>query len=301
MAEKRGASQSTEADTVHASSQPVKKVRHDVAASDTATPISCKTAPASTAEDDSTLPRPVTTPHLDGQDVPLSSNADTNSEGVSFNSDDKERPYFSHEEWLRLLNCQLANSPKFDEIEDLDRHGCTGALLKITLLKYRYTFVGKATTEWFRDEVEAEGYRYEDLWDIQGLHVPVYLSHVDFHEIERTDELVIFIGEYPKPCDARDKHCADYMLRMSWAREDLPDEGEGWVLDEVKSDIKTCLEAIHECGLLHGDSQNFVFHPDTHKAVAIDFGLSRDGGDIDARKEIESAEEWLESYEDLWE
>ncbi|KAK9359724.1 hypothetical protein V1504DRAFT_469960 [Lipomyces starkeyi] len=79
---------------------------------------------------------------------------------------------------VRLIKQQLD--------KDLDNHctplgkvGIRGALFKLTLFSYGYTFVGKGTTDRLWTEVRNEADVYRALQKAQGSAVPVFLGTID--------------------------------------------------------------------------------------------------------------------------
>ncbi|KAI1325774.1 hypothetical protein F5Y16DRAFT_422577 [Xylariaceae sp. FL0255] len=192
---------------------------------------------------------------------------------VALHQGDNGYHLVSHEEWLRLLNVQLKSSIK-KGVKDLDLRGATGALLKMTLLSHGYTFVAKATPSHSKDDLKTEEAVYKHCFqDIQGLHVPVFLGLIDLSLIHRQNELVIKTGAGPRIVE---KHYAADLMAMSFAGDSLYIDDQSWNKESVMSDVKTCLLAIHERGILHGDagSHNIMFDANTHKAVVIDFNLA---------------------------
>ncbi|SPO01930.1 uncharacterized protein DNG_04603 [Cephalotrichum gorgonifer] len=73
-----------------------------------------------------------------------------------------------------------------DGVVHLDKRGARGVLFKVTLLRYSYTFVSKATTAGFIPELKHEADIYRHLLELQGICVPVFLKAVDLRELNRT-------------------------------------------------------------------------------------------------------------------
>ncbi|KAJ4176646.1 hypothetical protein NW767_015375 [Fusarium falciforme] len=67
----------------------------------------------------------------------------------------------------------------------LGKHGARGALFKVTLLAYGYTFVCKGTVQAFIRDLEHEAAVHKRLERIQGVNVPVFLGAVDLRSLKR--------------------------------------------------------------------------------------------------------------------
>ena len=64
--------------------------------------------------------------------------------------------------------------------------GARGALFRVTLLKYGYTFVSKGTIKELVPDLRHEEVVYDRLQPIQGDCVPVHLGAIDLRGISRT-------------------------------------------------------------------------------------------------------------------
>ena len=113
----------------------------------------------------------------------------------------------SHADWLRLLHEQLRET--LDKgVEPMGKQGARGALFRLTLLAYGYTFVGKGTVAEFQPDLYHEAGVYNKLRSMQGVHVPVFLGTVDLRRLDRTyyfDFRVRIV----------------YMLLLSWGGDSL--------------------------------------------------------------------------------
>ncbi|KAG6139348.1 hypothetical protein E4U12_007452 [Claviceps purpurea] len=168
-----------------------------------------------------------------------------------------------HTEWLRLLQDQFKQS--LDEgITYQSIVGARGALFKVTLLAYGYTFVSKGTVAGHIKHLEHEMRVYERLKPIQGRYVPVFLGTMDLRTVDK--DYWIYFETY-----------VVHMMFMSWG---------GFLLDEDKMDGLDVLDdvawidegieaidAVHEVGVLHRDVRwaNILYNPHTNGIMLIDF------------------------------
>ncbi|KAG6256215.1 hypothetical protein E4U49_006959 [Claviceps purpurea] len=170
-----------------------------------------------------------------------------------------------HAEWLHLLREQFKQS--LDEgIICQSVFGARGALFKVTLLAYGYTFVSKGTVSGHGEHLEHEARVYERLKPIQGQRVPVFLGAIDLRTLEK--DYWINFGTY-----------VVHMMFVSWGgvhvdqnkvdRLDILHEVPVALVDES---IRT-LKAVHNEGVLHCDVQwgNVLFNPETKGIMVIDF------------------------------
>jgi hypothetical protein len=77
----------------------------------------------------------------------------------------------------QLMLCQLAQDPD-NGCEPLGKQGARGALFKLTLDTYGYTFVAKGTVRAFKANLKHEGVVYQHLNELQGELVPDYLGNI---------------------------------------------------------------------------------------------------------------------------
>jgi hypothetical protein len=82
-----------------------------------------------------------------------------------------------HKTLAQLMLCQLAQDPD-NGCELLGKQGARGALFKLTLDTYRYTFVAKGTVRAFKANLKHEGVVYQHLNKLQGELVLVYLGNI---------------------------------------------------------------------------------------------------------------------------
>ncbi|CCE29189.1 uncharacterized protein CPUR_02881 [Claviceps purpurea 20.1] len=168
-----------------------------------------------------------------------------------------------HTEWLRLLQDQFKQS--LDEaITYQSIVGARGALFKVTLLAYGYTFVSKGTVAGHIKHLEHETRTYERLKPIQGRYVPVFLGTIDLRTVDK--DYWIYFETY-----------VVHMIFMSWGGF-LLDEDKMYQL-EVLDDVAwvdegiEAIDAVHEAGVLHRDVRwaNILYNPHTNGIMLIDF------------------------------
>ena len=97
---------------------------------------------------------------------------------------------------------QLAQDPD-NGCEPLGKQGACGALFRLTLDSYGYTFVGKGTVCAFKANLKHEGLVCRHLKKLQGELIPVYLGNISLTRTYFLDFKVRIV----------------HMLLMSWAGE----------------------------------------------------------------------------------
>ncbi|KAG4268364.1 hypothetical protein FPRO04_12470 [Fusarium proliferatum] len=90
----------------------------------------------------------------------------------------------SHSKWLALLRKQLEQSLD-DGITRPEQSGARGALFKVTLLAYGYTFLAKGTIQAFVSDLKHEAVVYERLNRLQGRDVPIFLGSIDLRPMNK--------------------------------------------------------------------------------------------------------------------
>ena len=174
------------------------------------------------------------------------------------------RHSISHYNFLQLLSRQLKCTLDYG-ITSLDITGARGALFKVTLLGYGYTFISKGTVQVFVPDLEHEGQVYERLKDVQGVHVPVFLGAIDLRSLGRTYYYDFRIDIV-------------HLSFMSWGGLALRN---GRDLDRNKSTLEPmavkAIRAIHQRGVLHKDAryENMLFNPQIGRVMLIDFERSQ--------------------------
>ncbi|GAP88623.1 putative protein kinase-like domain [Rosellinia necatrix] len=185
-----------------------------------------------------------------------------NNNGSVINFDNRHS--IGHDEFLQLLSCQLQCTLDYG-ITSLDITGARGALFKVTLLEYGYTFISKGTVQAFIPDLEHEARVYERLKDVQGVYVPVFLGAINLRSLNRTyyyDFRVDIV----------------HLCFMSWGGLSLKD---GQDLDTNRSTLQHmaigAMRAIHQQRVVHKDAryENILFNPQTGGVMLIDFERSQ--------------------------
>ena len=172
---------------------------------------------------------------------------------------DTQHPINSNE-FISLVGRQLHQNPyngcvALDPYGLLGKIGLIGALFKLELVQYGYTFVGKGTQLGHLHYLEHESAFYERLEKLQGEVVPVYLGIVDLPRP----------WGYVLPGDADIIH----MMLMSWGGEvasisDVPN---------LDAELSRSLVLIRKQGVNHGDERepNMLWNQERNRVMVIDF------------------------------
>ena len=97
-----------------------------------------------------------------------------------------------------LLRNQL-DSDMDHNCTPLDIYGARGALFKLTLASYSYTFVGKGTVRAFAQDLRYEGLIYRQLYTLQGTSIPVYIGNIEYiylYDYNLSVEIIHFLLLY---------------------------------------------------------------------------------------------------------
>ena len=156
--------------------------------------------------------------------------------------------------FARLVREQLGRDRDRD-CEPLGKYGARGALFKLTLARYGYTFVGKGTLSVFVRALRHEGEVYRRLERLQGEVVPVYLGNIDL------------IKTYYLP----GVHIV-HMLLMSWAGEKAAGAG----VPDLAGEVRQTSRAVRSEGVVHGDERddNMLWNPERRRVMLVDFERS---------------------------
>ncbi|KAG5996018.1 hypothetical protein E4U43_002929 [Claviceps pusilla] len=164
--------------------------------------------------------------------------------------------------FLNMLHRQLEKDLD-SGITSLDITGARGALFKVTLLCYGYTFIGKGTVKVFVPDLEHEAIVYKRLERIQGTYVPVFLGAIDLQALGRTyyydlhvDVVHISFMSYGGIC-----------LSNICSQERQPS-----LLEMATESV----HAIHREGVIHMDValRNMLYSAETQHVMLIDFERS---------------------------
>ncbi|KAG6015195.1 hypothetical protein E4U54_004006 [Claviceps lovelessii] len=181
--------------------------------------------------------------------------------GQSDNISRRSHPV-SYSDFLNMLHRQLEQDLD-SGITSLDITGSRGALFKVTLLCYGYTFIGKGTVKVFVPDLEHEAIVYKRLERIQGTYVPVFLGAIDLQALGRTyyydlhvDVVHISFMSYGGIC-----------LSNICSQERQPS------LFEMATES---VHAIHREGVIHMDValRNMLYSAETQHVMVIDFERS---------------------------
>ena len=134
--------------------------------------------------------------------------------------------------------------------------GAIGALFKLELAQYGYTFVGKGTQSCHHSHLYHESLVYSRLEKLQGEVVPVYLGVID---------LTRGYGGYLLPGGARVVH----MMLMSWGGEVAADAD---ALNMTKEKDRSS-QAVFAEGVFHDDLRppNLLWNEERRRVMVIDF------------------------------
>ncbi|OAQ58143.1 serine/threonine protein kinase [Pochonia chlamydosporia 170] len=170
------------------------------------------------------------------------------------------RVHIAQAKFLRLIRFQLARDrgPGADCIS-LYLSGSRGALFKVRLSAYGYTFVAKGMERFDQKFLARESQIYCRLQPIQGKYVPVCLGIVDLIS----------------PCHY-DGGVYTSFLFLSWAGQSLPRCIDPANKLSLVNRVTTALKELHRLGVLHCDAEprNMLFDPKDGSVMLIDFERS---------------------------
>ena len=157
-----------------------------------------------------------------------------------------------------LVREQLSQNPyryciALDPFDLLGKIGAIGALFKLELMQYGYTFVGKGTQSAHLRHLQHETLVYSRLEGLQGEVVPVYLG------------LISLDSGYFLPGAARVVH----MMLMSWGGEVAAGAG----VPNMAAELKRSTRALWSEGVFHGDERapNILWNEERGRIMLIDF------------------------------
>ncbi|KAG6235976.1 hypothetical protein E4U24_007989 [Claviceps purpurea] len=232
---------------------------------------STKTHPTGGMDEDSAPDKPYCTQKcllglVQGEYLdPKCPNVTLHCHGGAVEAGHPKRHPVDHAEWLRLLREQFKKSIDVGITYQVVV-GARGALFKVTLLAYGYTFISKGTVSGHIQHLEHEARVYERLKPIQGRYVPVFLGTIDLRTMDK-DYWIYFETKVV------------HMMFVSWGgilfhiHKDGMDPLETlhdvpWVDEGVRA-----LKAVHNEGVLHCDVRwgNALFNSETKGIMVIDF------------------------------
>jgi hypothetical protein len=135
--------------------------------------------------------------------------------------------------------------------------GARGALFRLVLRPYGYTFVGKGTVSVFIPNLLHEGRVYQRLKRLQGLVVPVYLGNINLMQCYFLDSGVYIV----------------HMLLMSWGGE-IAEEAD---VPNIEEEVKRSFKEVHQEGVVHGDERelNMLWNEERQRVMVVDFDRAR--------------------------
>ncbi|ORY67196.1 uncharacterized protein BCR38DRAFT_426345 [Pseudomassariella vexata] len=136
--------------------------------------------------------------------------------------------------------------------------GAIGALFKVELAQYGYTFVGKGTQSVHFEYLQHESVVYSQLERLQGEVVPVYLGIINLARP----------WGYVLPGGA----CVVHMMLMSWAGEVAADVN----VPDLATERKRSSRAVWGEGVDHNDERepNILWNWERQRVMLVDFNLA---------------------------
>ncbi|KAF5022313.1 hypothetical protein F66182_5642 [Fusarium sp. NRRL 66182] len=133
------------------------------------------------------------------------------------------------------------------------KYGCTGALFKLSLSRYGYTFVGKGTFAAAVNSLEHEVKVYRRIEPLQGHHVAVCLGSIalDTPYLLAAASIV-------------------HMLLMAWAGDSITTK------DDATSEGPRLEKLLLTCGVIHNDlrQENLLWNSECRRFLLVDFDLA---------------------------
>ncbi|KAL8691270.1 MAG: hypothetical protein Q9218_003472 [Villophora microphyllina] len=159
----------------------------------------------------------------------------------------------------RMLCQKLRQQLERTRDEDCDYAGISGSrgmLFKLSLASHGYTFVAKATIEHWIPELLHEGHAYEQLHDLQGKLIPVYLGNIDLVKPYRCWFSVL-----------------THMLLLAYGGVRMTGEKD---LDGLEDQVLDFEDAIAARGVRHLDLEprNMLWSKELGRLIFIDFERS---------------------------
>lgn len=144
--------------------------------------------------------------------------------------------------------------------EPLGMQGARGALFRLALDSFGYTFVAKGTVKAFIPNLKHEGRVYRHLAKFQGDFIPVYLGNISLAKPYFFDFGVRIVQ----------------MLLMSWAGEQAQKCSMSSISRDMDEEIKLAVTKMLDCGVEHGDVRppNVLWNLRSRKVMLVDFERS---------------------------
>ncbi|TVY90595.1 hypothetical protein LAWI1_G003827 [Lachnellula willkommii] len=159
----------------------------------------------------------------------------------------------------KLMLRQLTQDPD-NGCEPLGKQGACGALFRLTLESYGYTFVAKGTVMAFKAKLKHESLIYRHLDKVQGELIPVYLGNISLVRPYFLDVGVRII----------------HMLFMSWAGEQAGKDLMLVIGRDLAAETSAVITKMLDCGVEHRDIRppNVLWNPEGRKVMVVDFERS---------------------------
>ncbi|KAG9228078.1 hypothetical protein BJ875DRAFT_390182, partial [Amylocarpus encephaloides] len=154
---------------------------------------------------------------------------------------------------------QLAENPD-NGCKPLGKQGARGALFRLTLERYGYTFVAKGTVTAFEVKLKHEGLVYRHLDEVQGDLIPVYLGNISL------------LCPYFLDFGVRIVH----MLLMSWAGEQARTDLMIAMGRDLTAETTRAVAKLLNYRVEHRDVRppNVLWNPETKNVMLVDFERS---------------------------
>lgn len=159
----------------------------------------------------------------------------------------------------KLMLRQLAENPD-NGCEPLGKQGARGALFRLNLDSYGYSFVAKGTVTAFKAKLKHEGLVYRHLDEVQGELIPVYLGNISLVRPYFLDFRVRIV----------------HMLLISWAGEQARKDLVSNLGHNMVEETTRAVTKLRNHGVEHGDVRppNVLWNPEGRKVMLVDFERS---------------------------
>jgi hypothetical protein len=154
---------------------------------------------------------------------------------------------------------QLAQDPD-NGCEPLGKQGARGALFRLTLDTYGYTFVAKGTVRAFKAKLKHEGVVYQHLNELQGELIPVYLGNISLACPYFLDVGVRIV----------------HMLLMSWAGEQAQKDLMSSIGRDINEETTRAVTKLRCHGVEHCDVRppNVLWNSEGGNVMLVDLERS---------------------------
>jgi tRNA A-37 threonylcarbamoyl transferase component Bud32 len=159
----------------------------------------------------------------------------------------------------QLMLCQLAQDPD-NGCEPLGKQGARGALFRLTLDTYGYTFVAKGTARAFKANLKHEGVVYRQLNELQGKLIPVYLGNISLACPYFLDVGVRIV----------------HMLLMSWAGDQAQKDLMSSIGRDINEETTSAVTKLRYHGVEHCDVRppNVLWNSEGGNIMLVDLERS---------------------------